>query len=81
MGLLYFHFENKTKKFFLYAFIFLLNYLLLIFTICKNNFYINNFILIDTLRKIFVIIPYIIYNLCISDKSNWQLTFNFNPKD
>ena len=73
--------KKILKKFYYYIFILTILYsfysFILIFTTIRNV----NDVLIDPSSRILFVIPYIIYNNCISNEYSRKFNFNFTKKD
>ena len=81
MSFLVCHFDTKLKKLSFHFLFFLILLTILFFTIAKNNYDDDSEFFFNPMSRIVLLIPYVIYNLCISDKRIMELNFNFNRKD
>ena len=82
MAYIYFSKENKLKKLYIYILIYiLLNISSFIIYLITDNKGLDNRILVYSLGRSLAFIPYIIYKLFFSSKSENQLSSNFCIKD
>ena len=84
MALILCSFDNKIKMLYRYYFIFLLLSVFKFFfnyKIKNEDFDDHNLLFTDPISRVLLIIPYIIYNKCISSKYNNRFTLNFATKD
>lgn len=84
MALIRCSFDNKIKMLYRYYFIFLLLSVFKFFFNYKlknEEFDYHNLLFIDPISRVLLIIPYFIYNKCITNKYSDRFTLNFAKKD